>query len=212
MARSTAPPGAGQPAGEHVLRHILVVGGDHAEWAALGEQRWEDRLTELGKVADHAGAMWLTLRPYAAGPGAPDGPGARAGGGGDAGSGGVVIEHGGEGRGPDRWTSVGGCLVVTSSVADGRRRLVDAVESLRGVDAPITEHSVATLLNAPADADPDLVVVLGSGHRLPPSLVWELAYSELVFVDVAWADLTAVHVEQAVNAFTHRHRRFGGLD
>jgi undecaprenyl diphosphate synthase len=43
-------------------------------------------------------------------------------------------------------------------------------------------------------------------------LVWELAYSELVFVDAGWADLQPAHVERAIDEFTHRHRRFGGLD
>ncbi len=95
---------------------------------------------------------------------------------------------------------------------DGRARLVRAVERLRLAGTPITEASIAAGLNAPATVDPDLVVVLGPGHRLPPSLVWELAYSELVFLDVAWSDLQPAHLERAVDEFHHRHRRFGGLD
>ena len=43
-------------------------------------------------------------------------------------------------------------------------------------------------------AEPDLVVVLGPPTRLPPSLVWELAYGELVFVAVGWRDLGAAHL------------------
>jgi len=67
-------------------------------------------------------------------------------------------------------------------------------------------------LLAPASTEPDLVVVLGPSDRLPSSLVWELAYSELVYLDVAWADLAPDHLVAAIDAYRHRHRRFGGLD
>src|SRR5690242_19210556 len=46
------------------LRHVLVVGGTTAEWDALGPDLWAARRSELAKVVAHAGAMWLTLRPY----------------------------------------------------------------------------------------------------------------------------------------------------
>jgi undecaprenyl diphosphate synthase len=42
--------------------------------------------------------------------------------------------------------------------------------------------------------------------------VWELAYSELVFLDVAWTDVNAEHVEMAIDDFLRRDRRFGGID
>jgi undecaprenyl diphosphate synthase len=60
--------------------------------------------------------------------------------------------------------------------------------------------------------EPDLVLLLGTDDRLPTSLVWELAYSELVYIDVSWRDLAAVHLAEAIGAFQGRHRRFGGLD
>ncbi|MFT3855413.1 MAG: undecaprenyl diphosphate synthase family protein [Ilumatobacteraceae bacterium] len=182
MARTTEGEGTGEP----TLRHIVLVGGEPSEWAALGDEAWERRLAELGKVAEHVGAAWLVLRPY--------------------GAGGEHVEL------ADRTDAVGGCTVTTSVDADGRARLVAAVERLRAAGVGITEAALAAALNAPAASDPDLVVVLGPGHRLPPSLVWELAYSELVFADVAWADLQPAHLERAIDAYTHRHRRFGGLD
>ena len=51
--------------------------------------------------------------------------------------------------------------------------------------ASVDEKAVAGVLYEPADVEPDLVLVLGPPTRLPPSLVWELAYSELVFVPIA---------------------------
>jgi undecaprenyl diphosphate synthase len=43
-------------------------------------------------------------------------------------------------------------------------------------------------------------------------MVWELAYSELVFIDLSWWEFDASHLELAIDDFNRRHRRFGGLD
>ncbi len=189
---------------DHQLRHVLIVAGTPREWAATDGEHWGQRLAELGKVADHVGASWLTIRPY--------GP--------DPAQGAAPVEPDGVAgavrTGPDagavRTEVVGGCTVLVADAVDGRQRLVTAIEALRVAGSEVDETTITIELNAPALADPDLIVVLGPDHRLPPSLVWELAYSELVFVDAAWADLHPAHVEQAIEEFTHRHRRFGGLD
>ncbi len=164
------------------LRHILVVGGSGADWHALSEAEWVERLDEFGKVADHVGASWLTLRPIA------------------------------DGGGVERESAVGGCVVSAQPEADGRQRVAAAVAALQAAGEQITEASIAERLNWPALADPDLVVVLGPSHRLPPSLVWELAYAELVFLDTDWRHLGAAHLADAIAHFAQRHRRFGGVD
>ena len=169
------------------LHHVIVVGGTAAEWAGTSDELWATRLGELGKVADHAGVRWLVLRPY--GPGG-EAPAAAA----------------------DRTAQVGNCLVVAQPECDGRRRLTEAVAALQAAGSVITEESIGALLNAPAEADPDLVVVLAPSHRMPPSLVWELAYSELVFVDTPWQHFAASQLGDAMATFAHRHRRFGGVD
>ena len=87
-----------------------------------------------------------------------------------------------------------------------------AAEQCRLAGDPIDERHLSAVLQAPALVDPDLVLVVGAGHRLPTSLVWELAYSELVFLDVSFADLSAGHLEEAIASYRHRHRRFGGVD
>jgi len=164
------------------LRHILVVGGSGADWAAMSDAEWRERLDEFGKVADHVGASWLTLRPMS-------GSGAR-----------------------ERESAVGGCVVSAQPQADGRHRVAEVVAALVSAHEPITEAAIAERLNWPALADPDLVVVLGSSHRLPGSLVWELAYAELVFLDAEWRHLGAAHLADAIANFAQRHRRFGGID
>ena len=79
-------------------------------------------------------------------------------------------------------------------------------------DEPVNEATVSEMLYAPADCEPDLIVVLGEPTRLPPSLVWELAYGELVFRPMEWNELTNDHLVEAIADFAQRERRFGGLD
>ena len=175
-----------------MVRHVLVVGGTVGEWAELNDAQWADRLADLGKVADHVGASWLTIRPF----------GGRAGdAAATAGSAPMV-----------RRLDAGSCEVLASSVIDGRERLVQALATIAAAGESFTDERVARLLNDPAEADPDLVLVLGAPNSLPSSLVWELAYCELVYIDIPWSELQPQHLTDAITSFTHRHRRFGGLD
>jgi undecaprenyl diphosphate synthase len=105
----------------------------------------------------------------------------------------------------------GGCTVIVDPHPDGRERLVVALRKLAESNQ-LSDAAVAPALLAPAEVEPDLVLVLGTNVRLPTSLVWELAYSELVYTDVSWAELDAAHLDDAIAAFHGRHRRFGGLD
>lgn len=165
------------------LQHVIVVGGAPADWAGHSAEQWAQLLTELGKVADHAGVRWVVLRPY----GPHDAPGAQ------------------------REAVVGQCTVVANPQGSGRRRLAAALAGLAS-SASITEDDVDAVLNAPAAVDPDLVVIMGPADRLPSSLVWELAYSELVFTDVPFAHFGAAQLDEAMASFAQRHRRFGGVD
>jgi undecaprenyl diphosphate synthase len=80
-----------------------------------------------------------------------------------------------------------------------------------GADNEFDEDSIEQLLHGAA-GEPDLVVVLGSDDRLPPSLVWELAYSELVFLPVDWSVLDGERLDDALGVYFGRERRFGGVD
>ena len=82
-----------------------------------------------------------------------------------------------------------------------------------GIDPDdVDEDSLSHAVLAPADEEPDLVVVLGPADTIPESMVWELAYSELVFIDLEWGKFESSHLELAIDDFNRRHRRFGGLD
>jgi undecaprenyl diphosphate synthase len=175
------------------LHHVLVVGGTLEEWVALTPADWKARVVRLGQYCDQLGVPWLTIRVY-----------------------GPAVEPAVDGvarstaMGSYR-TAVGGCSVLVDPHGDGRRRFAEAMQRIPA-DVAVSEASVADALYAPADAEPDLVVVLGSPTQLPPSLVWELAYAELVFLPVAWEALSAEHLAAAAEEFARRRRRFGGLD
>jgi undecaprenyl diphosphate synthase len=57
----------------------------------------------------------------------------------------------------------------------------------------------------------DLVIRTGGEQRLSDFLLWECAYAEFWFTDVAWPDFGAKQLREAVDAFRGRDRRFGAL-
>ena len=58
--------------------------------------------------------------------------------------------------------------------------------------------------------DPDLVIRTSGEIRLSNFLMWQLAYAEMVFTDVLWPDFTPQKLEEAIETFQSRDRRFGG--
>ena len=97
----------------------------------------------------------------------------------------------------------------------GRAEIVDAVRAIVADGVPaskITEQSIHARLYDPAMPDPDLVVRTSGEFRISNFLLWELAYSELVFTDVLWPDFRREHLFEAVREYQRRDRRFGGVD
>lgn len=94
----------------------------------------------------------------------------------------------------------------------GRAELVDAVRSIvaSGVAArKVDERMITRHLYDPSIPDPDLVIRTSGEFRISNFLIWELAYSELVFTDVLWPDFRREHLLEAVREFQARDRRFG---
>ena len=96
----------------------------------------------------------------------------------------------------------------------GRAEIIDAVRSMVADGVPadkITEKRLRDHLYAPDMPDPDLMVRTSGESRISNFLLWELAYSELVFTDVLWPDFRREHLYAAVQEFQNRDRRFGGV-
>ena len=94
----------------------------------------------------------------------------------------------------------------------GRAEIVDAVRELvaKGVDAgKVDERAIRSQLYLADVPDPDLVVRTSGEYRISNFLLWQLAYSELVFTDVLWPDFRREDLFDAVREFQRRNRRFG---
>lgn len=76
-------------------------------------------------------------------------------------------------------------------------------------ESVISKH----LMTAPLGklADPDLLIRTSGEERISNFLLWQLAYSELVFVPEHWPDFDGGSLKRAIVEFQGRHRRFGGL-
>ncbi len=96
----------------------------------------------------------------------------------------------------------------------GRAEIVDAVRQLVQAGTPadkIDEKAIRRHLYAPDMPDPDLVIRTSGEYRMSNFLLWELAYSELVFTPVLWPDFGRRDLADAVREYQARDRRFGGV-
>lgn len=75
----------------------------------------------------------------------------------------------------------------------------------------ITEEIVRENLDLPEFPDPDLIIRTGGEKRLSNFLLWESAYSELIFSPVLWPDWEETELINAVKEYQQRERRFGGV-
>ncbi|MBF0135005.1 MAG: isoprenyl transferase [Magnetococcus sp. DMHC-1] len=99
----------------------------------------------------------------------------------------------------------------------GRQELVDAIRSLvaKGqsgeIASPkdITEELIHQHLTTAGQPDPDLLIRTGGEHRISNFLLWQVAYTELVFMSIHWPDFNRDHLHDAIMEYSHRERRFG---
>lgn len=194
------------------LGHVAVSAGTPAEWLEMSQGDWMSRLQALAKGAGVEGAHWVTLLPH----------------------------HGDEFTTSEFeqynkmmsalphmttvdalhgtrfvWQVGDGPRIIVDPRPDGHSRFASTVEALRvnGIEPDsVDDVLLSDAILFPAVQEPDLVVVMGPANQIPESMVWELAYSELVFIDLSWWEFDASHLELAIDDFNRRHRRFGGLD
>ncbi len=96
-------------------------------------------------------------------------------------------------------------------IARAARRLAEDVAAGRLRPADITADRLASRLDTSDLPDPDLVIRTSGEQRLSNFLLWQAAYSELVFVPVYWPDFDRATLEGALAEYRTRERRFGGL-
>ena len=194
------------------LAHVVVAAGTPAEWLEMPQDDWMSRLKALAKGAGVEGAHWVTLLPHHGDEFTSlefeqysrmmsDLPHMKT----------VDALHGTR----FVWQMGEGPRIIVDPRPDGHSRFASTVEALRvkGVEPDsVDDVLLSDAILFPAVQEPDLVVVMGPANQIPDSMVWELAYSELVFIDLSWWEFDASHLELAIDDFNRRHRRFGGLD
>ena len=97
----------------------------------------------------------------------------------------------------------------------GRAELIDAIRAMMedGV-APdkVSEKKLRQYFYDPEMPDPDLMIRTSGEFRISNYLLWEIAYSELVFTETLWPDFRREHLFDAVRIYQERERRFGGIE
>lgn len=95
----------------------------------------------------------------------------------------------------------------------GRDEIVRAVKRYaaeRSLET-LTEQGITDCLDTAGIPDPDLIIRTGGEYRISNFLLWECAYSELLFTDVLWPDFTEKDIDSALAEFNRRDRRYGGV-
>ena len=98
-----------------------------------------------------------------------------------------------------------------NEIARAVRRIARDVASGAVNPEAITEEMIGRHLDAPDLSDPDLIIRTSGEQRLSNFLLWQAAYSELVFSPVYWPDFDRATLEAAIEEYRRRERRFGGL-
>jgi undecaprenyl diphosphate synthase len=96
-------------------------------------------------------------------------------------------------------------------IARAAQRMAREVADGKRDPASIDADSLGRYLDAPDIPDPDLIIRTSGEQRLSNFLMWQAAYSELVFLPIFWPEFDRRALEDAILEFHRRERRFGGL-
>jgi undecaprenyl diphosphate synthase len=96
-------------------------------------------------------------------------------------------------------------------IARAAARIAERVKRGEIEPSAITADLIGQNLDAPDLPDPDLIIRTSGEQRLSNFLLWQSAYSELVFVPTYWPDFDRAALEGAIAEYHRRERRFGGL-
>ncbi|GHC63099.1 isoprenyl transferase [Roseibacillus persicicus] len=103
--------------------------------------------------------------------------------------------------------SYGGREEITGAV----RKIAEEVQAGKVKPEDVTKDLVAQNLDTANFPDPDLLVRTSGEMRLSNFLLWQLSYAEIVTTKKYWPDFKRADLQAAVEEYTRRHRRFGGL-
>jgi len=98
-----------------------------------------------------------------------------------------------------------------AEIVNSAKKLAELVLSGDMAIDDITEASLAATLDTDGIPDPDIVLRTSGEKRLSNFLLWQCAYSELIFQDVLWPDFRRENLEIAIEEYYSRYRRYGAV-
>ena len=96
-------------------------------------------------------------------------------------------------------------------ITRGMRKMAQDVADGKVSPDQITEDTIGSYLDTAEVPDPDLLIRTSGEQRLSNFLMWQLAYTEFYFTDVAWPDFHKAELVQAIEKYNQRDRRYGGV-
>ena len=96
-------------------------------------------------------------------------------------------------------------------ITRGMRKMAQDVADGKVSPDQITEDTIGSYLDTAGVPDPDLLIRTSGEQRLSNFLMWQLAYTEFYFTDVAWPDFHKAELVQAIEKYNQRDRRYGGV-
>ena len=96
-------------------------------------------------------------------------------------------------------------------ITRGMKKMAQDVADGNLLPAQITEDTISGYLDTAGVPDPDLLIRTSGEQRLSNFLMWQLAYTEFYFTDIAWPDFHKAELIQAIEKYNQRDRRYGGV-
>jgi undecaprenyl diphosphate synthase len=100
-------------------------------------------------------------------------------------------------------------MALSREVPSLRENIAQAAQRLVQQGREITEENLSSVMALGHVADPDLLIRTGGELRISNFLLWQSAYTELVFTECLWPDFDALELDRAMSEFASRERRFG---
>ena len=94
-------------------------------------------------------------------------------------------------------------------ILQASKKLAESVKNQHVSIDSVTEEQFAQYLSMSDIPSPDLLIRTGGEQRISNFLLWQMAYTELLFIPVLWPDFDEECLQQAVHTFQQRERRFG---
>ena len=98
-----------------------------------------------------------------------------------------------------------------AEITRAAQNLAEQVKNGALQPSEITEQMLSDHMYTYGEPDPDLIIRPSGEYRLSNFLLWQSAYSELIFMDVLWPDFTMADLEHCLDEYAKRNRRFGGV-